>query len=325
MFSKIRAKLRPLQGLGVPKEAGKSDSRPVKSGDRKGQSLAAIAEETIDVLPGILESLPDLDAASSTKYDLADLHPLDPLMCPGFQTLSEEGQQAGDMVGTRITVLNADSFDVAIGMQAPRDESGSEARQNDHRIAVLNLASDKNPGGGWLHGAAAQEEALCFRSSLILSLHQHYYPWSPRMGLYTRDVVIIRDAIDAGHGLLVPRMAPHDLPVVSVISIAGIRSPPLSQDRQHFEDPTDRELTKDKMRLCLRIAATEKHRHLVLGAIGCGAFANPPRHVASCWLEVLQEAEFVGGWWRTVSFAVYDSRNEGNFAVFKNSLHDKVV
>jgi uncharacterized protein (TIGR02452 family) len=79
------------------------------------------------------------------------------------------------------------------------------------------------------------------------------------------------------------------------------------------------------MRLALRIAATNGHGMLVLGALGCGVYANPPGEVANCWLEVLREAEFRGNWWREVCFAVYDPKNEGNFAVFERVLAGKKV
>lgn len=312
-----------------PAQSSLSPRAPLEHGDRRGKTLAAIAQETIEVLPALLDKLPHLDAAHSTKYELTDLVPLDPVMCPRLQMISDQKIPTQGQIGTPITVLNADSFDAAIRigkqMRTGREMGPSSTMRGNGRVAVLNLASDKNPGGGWLHGAAAQEEALCFRSSLSLSLHQHYYPWTDRMGLYTRDVLIIRGAMDVGHNLLVPELAPADLPVVSVISVAGLRSPPLSTDRRLFAEIADRDLTKDKVRLCLRVAAREQHRHLILGALGCGAFANPPQDVAACWLEVFREKEFRGGWWDTVCFAVYDSRNEGNFAVFRDVLHNKVV
>jgi uncharacterized protein (TIGR02452 family) len=64
---------------------------------------------------------------------------------------------------------------------------------------------------------------------------------------------------------------------------------------------------------------------LVLGAIGCGAFRNPPQEVADCWLEVLSEAEFAGGWFKEIHFAVFDRRNEGNFEIFRDMFDGKVV
>ncbi|KAI0106951.1 hypothetical protein GGR51DRAFT_559634 [Nemania sp. FL0031] len=138
----------------------------------------------------------------------------------------------------------------------------------------------------------------------------------------------------SGHSLLVPGMPAPQLPVVSAISVAAIRRPALrtipepSAHRIHhgratFKYPADRQLTKTKMRLALRIAAREKHELLVLGALGCGAFRNPPEEVAQCWSGVLDEVEFRGGWWREIWFAVLDTRNEGNFKPFDQALGGK--
>ncbi|KAI1862866.1 hypothetical protein JX265_008912 [Neoarthrinium moseri] len=330
-------------------------------------ALAAVAKETKAALPSVVQQLPGLQPYMSSQHTLDDLGPLDPALCPRFP-LSSGSNGDPQACGTTVKVVNADSFEAALEMpgkvpdQEPtnplfltatptgttaHDDDGkkkedvddddetaqktTQRRQRNHRVVVLNLASDKNPGGGWLNGSSAQEEALCYRSSLSLSLHRRYYPWAARSGLYTRDVVIIRRAQSQGHGLLVPRTPADQLPVVSVVSVAGIRRPEVvsgaggSGLEERFARPRDRALTKDKMRLVLRIAAAQGHELLVLGAIGCGAFGNPPREVARCWLEVLEEAEFRGGWWREIWFAVFDARGEGNGSVFEEELGGKVV
>ncbi|KAK4040630.1 hypothetical protein C8A01DRAFT_15531 [Parachaetomium inaequale] len=362
-------------------------------------ALAAIAKETGTITPTIASGLPHLDPAKSEKLDLAALPPLDASRCPRFKAADEPGP----VYGTTARVFNQDTFDAAIAMPSsvlgvPSDlgnptqtveaetleqlKSTAASPENLNpstaaRVAVLNMASDRSPGGGWLKGASAQEEALCFRSTLAASLHRNLYPIQHRTGLYTRDVVIFRESMGEGHKLMIPETAALNLPVVSALSVAGIRRPDVKpageeaemivetaasgqtegaeQDAgsgpEHevaedhtkrrnakgkqkakapkgpfvFADPAARDLTKDKMRLCLRMAGVKGHTMLVLGAIGCGAFQNPPEEVAKCWQEVLSEAEFSGGWFKEIWFAVYDRRNEGNFEIFGTAFDKKVV
>jgi len=294
---------------------------PKRDSYRQREDLAATAKETRTVLPDILKHLPDIQAAKSEALFLDTLPPLKASDCPKRTPTGK----------ATIRIVNDDSFNAAIELAASKASSPDSGR-----VAVLNMASHANPGGGWLKGARAQEEALCYRSSLALSLHRRYYPFKQRMGLYTPDVVVIRSDMPSGHKLLLPDVKPEDLPVVSVLSVAALRQPETKRvrgntpagavyERLVYADPRARVLTKDKMRLCLRMAAQRGHGLLVLGALGCGAFKNPKEEVAKCWLEVLQETEFQGGWWEEVWFAVYDRRNEGNFEVFEETLGGQEV
>lgn len=295
-------------------ETIRGSSSQQRDNTRRRSDLAALASETRTVLPDILKHLPDIHAAKSEALYLSTQPVLKPSECPRRTATGK----------TTIKVVNDDSFNAAVSLATSKTPASG-------RVAVLNMASHVNPGGGWLKGARAQEEALCYRSSLYLSLHKRYYPFKQRMGLYTPDVVVIRSDMASGHKLLVPDVTPADLPVFSVLSIAALRAPETRKttvttaagdivEREVFTDAGARQLTKDKMRLCLRMAAHRDHGLLVLGALGCGAFRNPREEVAWCWLEVLQEAEFQGGWWEEVWFAVYDARNEGNFEVFQRVL-----
>ncbi|KAH7164219.1 hypothetical protein DER46DRAFT_323865 [Fusarium sp. MPI-SDFR-AT-0072] len=280
---------------------------------RRGVALAATAKETLAVLPGILSQLPNIDASRSEKLEIHQLPPLTAAECP---RRTPSGKAT-------IRISNDDSFNAAIHLADLKGPASG-------RVAVLNMASHVSPGGGWLKGARAQEEALCYRSSLSLSLHRRYYPWRQRMGIYTPDVVIIRSDQETGHQLLMPTIQAQNLPVVSVLSIAALRTPPVRDivlntpkgpvASKTYAHRADRDLTKLKMRLCLRMAARRNHGLLVLGALGCGAFRNPPEEVARCWLEVLKEPEFQGGWWEEIWFAVYDRRGEGNLEIFEEIL-----
>jgi uncharacterized protein (TIGR02452 family) len=211
----------------------------------------------------------------------------------------------------------------------PKDATTSEKVTP---VAVLNLASERSPGGGWQKGALAQEECLCYRSSLYLSLDRKFYPIPTLSAIYSPNVVLIRESMSNGHKLLIGVQS-HDLPAVSVISVAALRLPDLSDDGKTFGNPGARCHTKKNIRLILRVAARHGHRKLVLGALGCGVFGNPPRDVANCFLEVFREAEFQGGWWEKIVFAVLDNVNgpdggkdgKGNFGQFYQVLNGQVV
>jgi uncharacterized protein (TIGR02452 family) len=53
--------------------------------------------------------------------------------------------------------------------------------------------------------------------------------------------------------------------------------------------------------------------------MGCGAFQNPPLQVALLFRDVLEEGEFMGVF-EEITFAVLDSRGEGNYAIFRDTL-----
>lgn len=298
------------------------------------QTLARTAAETRALLPDILRQLPSIRASRSEKLHLDTFPPLRAADCPKYH---------GGTSGAKIHISDGDSWNVAIElMNQYQGNPAGNGRAMADRVAVLNMASHRNPGGGWLRGAMAQEEALCYRSSLSLSLPRHYYPWRHLTGVYTPDVVVIRGDHANGHVLLLddPTVQPADLPVFSVLSVAAINRPATkmgvppaagaggqtNRRRQLlFADTETRELTKSKMRMSLRMAGARGHSLLVLGALGCGAFHNPPEEVATCWLEVLQETEFAGGWWREVWFAVFDTRREGNYEIFDDVLGGVMV
>lgn len=81
-----------------------------------------------------------------------------------------------------------------------------------------------------------------------------------------------------------------------------------------------------RMRIILRTAIRRRHRQLVLGALGCGAFGNPNKVVSNMWKTVLKEPEFSGGWWEDIVFAVLgDSSADSNFKVFHSELDGLVL
>ncbi|KAL8790585.1 MAG: hypothetical protein Q9195_006265 [Heterodermia aff. obscurata] len=288
----------------------KSEEPPSLHQTRSSGLLALVAAETKSLLSGILLTTPHAPA-DGRLYVKGALPPLESTACPELNL-------------TPVRVLNADSIDAALAVSTwHREKDG--APRNEKPVLILNMANAYHSGGGWLRGALAQEEALCYRSSLSLTLKNRFYPIPSDGGLYSPTVVIIRHSMASGHRLL-DLNKPEQLPVVSVVSVAAVRGPAMARDRdgnERYKNIEDRTLMKQKMRTVLRIAAKNGHRRLVLGALGCGAFANPREEVVKCWNETLREHEFQGGWWHEIVFAVLDGdtrKSSGNFGPFLKGL-----
>ena len=224
---------------------------------------------------------------------------------------------------TQLSVLNVDCI------IATRDLVGQ-----GYNPAVLNMASLYHPGGGVLTGSSAQEEELCRRSTLVISLYQFSLPGgrygdladmvrvkrraerypldNTYGGIYSPDITFFRATKDEGYALL-------DEPFrAAVISVASLNYNPKhghnSLDNGNIPEQ-DKPILKEKIRTILRIGVLKGHDSLVLGALGCGAFCTPPAQMARIFHEVMDEQEFQGRF-KKIVFAIIDSPSSNNFQPF---------
>ena len=219
-------------------------------------------------------------------------------------------------------------------------EAAADLQDKGYNPALLNLADLYTPGGLVEYGSGAQEENLCRRSNLMLSLYQFstsriyelpslglkanscQYPMDKRYGgIYSGNVLFFRSTEEKGSVLLDD---PRIIPVISVAAIAGPRI-----TREGNLSPEAESLTRDKMRTIFRIAMANSHDSVVLSAFGCGAFANPPAAIARLFHETLLEDEFRDVF-RLVDFAILDgyrtglSHNpEGNLIPFQREFQQE--
>lgn len=187
--------------------------------------------------------------------------------------------------------------------------------------ACLNMASHKRPGGGYLSGAGAQEENLFRRTNYFEFIEngapgrpaEIRYPLPEFGGIYSPDVYVLRGPESAGYPFL---EAPRRM---SFVAVAAYANPPVEGGRL---TPDCTAGTKGKIRLILDIMLTHGHDAALLSAFGCGAFHNPPGHMAELFRAVID----AGGYRRAFAhlrFAILDDGNalrrgnpEGNLAPF---------
>lgn len=161
---------------------------------------------------------------------------------------------------------------------------------------VLNMANSVIPGGDAEGGAGAQEENLCRRTTvypILSSLERKFYPLAGRC-LMTPGVVVFRGEEQNGYPVFADTPGPK-LPTVSVISVAAPAYPPLVRigtDLIVKPDSLERRQLAQAVRNCIVVPATKTkeckpHRVVVLSALGCGAFANPPNDVANMFSRAI--------------------------------------
>ncbi len=201
---------------------------------------------------------------------------------------------------------NADAFALA----RDRMKRRYFAEKGEKPVLVLNLANPVNPGGGVRRGAKAQEEDLCRRSSLLLSLEgpqaKAYYEYNRSLGTYMGShalmihpqVEIIRDENDD----LLPETV-----TVAVMTCAA----PMLTDDVGMEGMTQEQyesMIYDRITGMLKVAAYRGYRYLILGAFGCGAFGNDARIVSDLFYKALKNFDFDGmrekDMFRRIDFAV---------------------
>ncbi len=191
--------------------------------------------------------------------------------------------------------------------------------EGKEKIGVLNFASAKNPGGGFINGAMAQEESLAASSTLYrtLTVHEEYYRENraqrsmmyTNYAIYSPDVVFFRD----GRFQLVEK--PFK---ASVLSLPAVN---MGQVLLKGEDSAEAErVMRRRMKLALAIFARQGARNLVLGAYGCGVFRNDPKKIAAWWKELLED-EGMGQYFDFIFHAVLDqSKNRECISAFESIL-----
>ena len=179
------------------------------------------------------------------------------------------------------------------------------------KMAVLNFASYKNPGGRFLDGSMAQEEVLCHNSILynVLSRFPEYYAWNNKYknkGLYTNRALYTPNVL----------FCPYDGVNTFVCDVITCAAPNKSAGwkyRTITENENYVELN-DRIHFVLDIAAENNVDTLILGAFGCGTFGQNPNDVASLFDNCLQSTHY--NRFNRVIFAVPHDLNIANHMSF---------
>lgn len=177
---------------------------------------------------------------------------------------------------------------------------------SEEGVAVLNFASYNNPGGGFMRGCMAQEEALCWSGTLYNVLQKYedtYYARNTakkNRGLYT-DTALFNQWVWVGKKR------------VSVITCAAPNKSLLYRYGSFSEEQNSAAL-KSRVKYVLDVAEDRNVDVLFLGAWGCGVFKQNPHEVAGLFKKYLETGKYG---FREVHFPI---TKEEEYRVFKNEF-----
>lgn len=181
--------------------------------------------------------------------------------------------------------------------------------RDEGRVAVLNFASYKHPGGMFFEGSYAQEEALCHSSFLynVLSGLPDYYAWNnghknrcmyQNRAVYTPSVVF----------------AKGDLACMADVITCAAPNYKAGEKYCHIKIEENEYYLRSRIEFIRDIAETEGVDVLIAGAYGCGVFGQDPRTVAEYFADVFEHT--------TLGKVVYAVPEEGKKSLF-NALQFK--
>lgn len=214
------------------------------------------------------------------------------------QPLSSTGESTGS---ARIGIQDIDTVGAIL-----------QYSNGEKKVAALNFASYKNPGGMFLRGSKAQEECLCHESFLYNVLREFedsYYVKNRRdknkalyrnRALYSPDIVFERG---------------NKKRSCDIITCAA----PNKSTAQKYCNVSDEEnlaALKSRIEFVLEVARNNSVKILILGAFGCGVFGQDAKEVAEVTCGLIREKyqDF-----DRVIFAIPNSKN-GNFEAFGKAI-----
>ncbi|MCD8007784.1 MAG: TIGR02452 family protein [Clostridiales bacterium] len=287
-LKQMAAQMRAREYQGLSEEEIQERERQKEM--RKKKNIA-ILEETLSILEqgGYAKDGRDVHLTFSPEQ-LREIQVYLPEELTALTVTEREESQVQSAASCTFACENEDALVLAQKQYQALKNAGESAPQ----ILVLNLASATRPGGRTRDGASAQEEDLCRRTSLLLSLEsedaKRYYDYNnarkTRMGsdgvMLSPNVEVVKDASSE------PLSEPFP---ISVMSCAApmVRLGLEGMSQQEYEEMLYRCIGG-----MLLVAASQGYRHLILGAFGCGVYGNDAALVSDLFARVIRDFTFAG-------------------------------
>ncbi|GBE87627.1 hypothetical protein SCP_1103040 [Sparassis crispa] len=263
--------------------------------DKRRRRLKEIAESTLEAIEQGSFSLNNVThdlnsrivrAKKNTRYYAPDS------LLSRWSSLSPPWRSP--QTPTKVSLLETSTLEGARWLSATH--SGNRpASDASAKIAILNFASAKKPGGGFKSGAQAQEESIARSSTLYPTLMtrtgQEFYTLHHRdqkggyyshAMIYSPGVTVFRD--DGGGWV-----EPLDVDVLTSAAVnAGVARHTLhGRVAGPAVEGKIEKAMRERMARILYLFESNRATSIVLGSFGTGVFRNNVAVVANIWADLL--------------------------------------
>ncbi len=221
--------------------------------------------------------------------------------------------------GCTLSCKNTDALVLSQTKYRDLKESGDTSP----KILVLNLASATHPGGRTRDGAIAQEEDLCRRTSLLLSLEsdsaKKYYDYNDALKTHMgSDAIILSPYVD-----VIKDSTSETLTEPFSISIMSCAAPMVRLGLEGMSKQEYEHMLYVRIQGILLVAASHNYRYLILGAFGCGMYGNDAATVSNLFDRAIRDFTYakknINQLFDSIDFAVLcPPGKEYNYNEFKN-------
>jgi len=191
----------------------------------------------------------------------------------------------------------------------------------DKRVGILNMANAKTPGGGFLSGARAQEEQLCHQSNLFPRLKLHRYRQTHLQSYIAKGTCLVTRNVDILRGGKETMFAKVPTPARLTVLSAAAESYKSVEDAQDHSERNRKDLITT-WKAILSGANAAGVEVLIVSALGCGAFNNPPKIVGGALATALAQCD--PGMLQEIQVVIFEDHNSGgvNFLDFKKGYDE---
>lgn len=205
----------------------------------------------------------------------------------------------------RIQLLDMGTVDAIFHIRKTLGEGNENVK-----VAALNFASYRNPGGKFIEGSNAQEECLCHESNLynILRNFTQYYMENnvnSNKNLYTDRALYTPNVIFNRNKHIVK---------VDIITCASPNW--TASHRWNVSQIENTLILAQRIQFIKDIVELETADILILGAWGCGVFGQNPRTVAKLFDFIFKDSKVI----KNIVYAVPKGSNSNNFKAFDECI-----